>query len=135
MGTFGNGKEKSVRKEPVGEGRISYDAPFRGYVNINLTPEQKGDFDRWSGEQGPWDTLEEQVGMGVNIALKLDPKGDGFLASATQRRVGSPNAGLVVTARGRTAATAWLRVLFCLHVLAMKPKWEDTQPVSDPDRW
>jgi hypothetical protein len=75
------------------------------------------------------------VGDGVNLSLKLDPKGGGFLASATQRRADSPNAGLVVTARGRDAATAWGRCLFCLALLGHKERWEDTQPLANPDRW
>lgn len=114
---------------------VVHDAQFRGYVNLNLTDEQKGVFAAWLETSALWETLEAAVADGVNLSLKLDPKGGGCLASATQRRPGSPNAGLVVTARGRDAWTAWGRVLYCLTVLGHKERWEDTQPMADPDRW
>jgi hypothetical protein len=117
---------------PVGS---VYDAAFRGYINLNLSPEQKASFEAWSQGSSPWDVLEAQVADGVNIALKLDHKGGVFLASATQRRVGSPNAGLVVTARASEAGKALSRLLFCLVILSHQERWEDVQPLADPDRW
>jgi len=133
--TYGsqNGKDKPARKSG-GVGAL-YDAPFRGYINLSLSDEQKATYVAWEQSASLWETLEGAVADGVNLSLKIDPKGSGFLASATQRRASSPNAGLVVTARGSSAAVAWGRVLFCLAILARKQKWEDTQPVADPDRW
>jgi hypothetical protein len=134
-GSYGsqNGVDKPPRKQGgVGKG---YDAPFRGYINLNLSDEQKAAYDKWAASSSLWEALEFNVAAGVNISLKLDPKSEGFLASATQRAEASPNAGLVVTARGRDAATAWGRVLYCLTVLNRKERWEETQPVADPDRW
>lgn len=132
-GDTDGGTGKPARKQgKVGEG---FDAVFRGYVNLNLTAEQKEAFDGWSGGASPWEALQANVEDGVNISLKIDPKSSGYLASATQRRVGSPNAGLVVTARAGDAAKALLRVLFCLVILSHAERWEDTAPMSDPDRW
>lgn len=127
------GKEKPAGKP--GSVGAQHDAAFRGYVNLNLSDEQKGQYGAWSQGQGYFEILEASVESGVNLSLKLDPKGGGFLASATQRNPASPNAGLVVTARGRDAVTAWGRVLFILAILSHKPRWEDTQPMADPDRW
>jgi hypothetical protein len=128
-----NGKDKPVgRKGAVGK---EYDAPFRGYVNLQLADADKVAWEKWSASASVWEVLEASVGDGVNIALKLDPKGQGYLASATQRRADSPNAGLVVTARGKEAGVAFTRVLYCLALLGRKERWEDTQPVADPDRW
>lgn len=127
------GKEKSSSKS--GSVGVQHDAAFRGYVNVNLSDEQKASYGSWAEGQGYFETLEAAVESGVNLSLKLDPKGGGFLASATQRNPASPNAGLVVTARGRDAVTAWGRVLFILTLLSHKPRWEDTQPMADPDRW
>lgn len=127
------GKEKPVGKQ--GSLGSRGDAEFRGYVNYNLSDEQKATYAAWAEGQGYYETLEASVESGVNLSLKLDPKGGGFLASATQRNPASPNAGLVVTARGRDAVTAWGRVVFVLALLSHKPRWEDTQRVADPDRW
>lgn len=134
-GTYGsqNGVDKPPRKQGAMAGK--YDAAFRGYINLNLTDEQKATYDAWASGASLWEALEFHVADGVNISLKIDPKGGGFLASATQRREDSPNGGLVVTARGRDAATAWGRVLFCLTVLSHAERWEDVQPLANPDRW
>lgn len=127
------GKEKPNRKQgAVGGG---FDAVFRGYINLNLSDEQKQAFARWSEGSTLWDCMDYQVGTGVNLSIKIDPRGEGFLASATQRSEASPNAGLVVTARGRDARTAWGRVLYCLAILSEGERWEDTQPLANPDRW
>lgn len=126
-------KERTPKKSgAVGE---KHDAEFRGYVNLNLSDEQKSTYDAWAASASIWEALEAHTSDGVHLSLRLDPKGTGYLASATQRRASSPNAGLVVTARGRDAGTAWGRVLFCLVILGRKERWEDTQPVADPDRW
>jgi hypothetical protein len=128
-----NGKDRpSKRTRKVGTG---YDAEFRGYINLQLTDEQKLAYVKWAESSSLWEVLEASVSSGVNLSLKLDPKGHGCLASATQRAEASPNAGLVVTARGKDAGTAWGRVLFCLALLSHKDRWEDTQPLADPDLW
>lgn len=128
-----NGKQKPDHKPgKVGE---QYDAPFRGYINLQLSPEQKETYDAWASSESFWQWLQSSVEEGVNLSLKLDPKGTGYLASATQRRVSSPNAGLVVTARAGDAAKALGRCLFCLAILSHSERWEDLVPLADPDRW
>jgi len=128
-----HGRSDTSRK-PGGVGE-SFDAPFIGYINLNLTDEDKARFDEWARSASVWEVLEFQVGDGVNLSLKIDPKSAGYIASATQRRVSSPNAGLVVTARARVAETALLRVLFCLALLSHAERWTDVQSVANPDRW
>ena len=137
MAKRGYGSQNGFDKPAPKQGKVgeSYDAPFRGYVNVNLSDEQKAVYDTWAVSSSFWEQLQASVEDGVNLALKLDPKGTGYLASATQRRASSPNAGLVVTARARDAATAWGRCLFILAYLGRKERWEDTQPIADPDRW
>jgi hypothetical protein len=129
-----DGSDNAPRKrKQVGTG---YDAPFRGYINLNLSTGQKDAYDKWFDSGSFAEQLSFQVGDGVNLSLKIDPKGGGgFLASATQRREDSPNAGLVVTARASDPVKALGRVVYCLTILSHKPAWEDTQPLADPDRW
>ncbi len=130
----GYGKKKSPRKSSsLGE---KYDAEFRGYINVDLSGEEKELWAAWAKTQSPWDALEAFVADGINISLKLDAKTEGaFIASATQRRVGSPNAGLCVTARGREATIALSRVLFVVTKLNHGERWESVQPMANPDRW
>jgi hypothetical protein len=128
-----NGKDKPAPKTPAVAAK--HDAQFRGYINVQLDDVQKEAYDKWSQSASLWEVLEASVESGINLSLKLDPKGAGCLASATQRNPSSPNAGLVVTARGRDAGTAWGRVLYILAILGRKERWEDTQPLANPDRW
>lgn len=134
---FNDHQEKKSRKsagEPrrVGEG---YDAPFRGYINLNLSPEEKDGYAAWAEGGTIWEVLQIQIADGVNVSVKLDPKGQGYLASATQRRSTSPNAGLVVTARAKDAPTCLGRLTYILAILTRDESWEVTQPIADPDRW
>lgn len=120
------------KQDQVGK---SDDAPFRGYVNVNLSEEQKLAHDDWAASASMWERFGDEVANGVNVSVKRERGKGSFVASATQRDPASPNAGLCVTARGRDAATALTRLLFTLTVLSHKPRWEDTQPMADPDRW
>jgi hypothetical protein len=131
VGNNGKGK-KGSKKGGMGEG---FDAAFRGYINVELDDDQKASFAAWSESASIWDVFGAAVDDGVNIAVKKDPKSTGYVASATQRREGSPNAGLCVTARAGEPVKAWLRLLFVLAYLGHHEKWEDTQPMADPDRW
>lgn len=129
-------RKNGVDKPPRKQGGMDKDnAEFRGYINVQLSDEQKAAYPQWSESASFWDVLDAQVSDGVNIALRREKGGEAFLASATQRRVDSVNAGLCVTARGRDAASAFGRVLFILAFLGHRESWEATQPIADPDRW
>jgi hypothetical protein len=129
--TDGAGKFQGKGKEK----KKGYDAPFVGYVNLQLTDEQKEAYVSWAASESFWEQLEYQVGDGVNLSIKVDVKSGGFIGSATQRREDSPNAGLVVTARGGSVTKALGRTLYCLTILSHKEQWVDTQPLANPDRW
>lgn len=113
----------------------SDDAAFVGYVNVNLTDKQKAEYVAWMETGGMWDALETAASTGVHLSVKREIKTGGYLASGTMRAVGHVNAGLVVTARGRDAATAFGRLLFTLWILGVDNHWEATKPATDPDRW
>lgn len=128
-----DGEDKPSRKRKhVGKG---FDADFRGFINLSLNDAEKAAYDQWAEGTTIWDVLEAQAADGVAVSVKVDPKSGGYMASATQRREDSTNAGLVVTARGKTAATAFGRVIYCLAILSREESWEATQPMADPDRW
>lgn len=127
------GYEKTSRK-PGGVG-ASYDAAFVGYINLQLTDDEKSAFPAWFESASFWPAFSNIVEAGVNISVKIEQKSGGFLASGTQRLNASPNAGLVVTARARDASTALGRLVFSLLVLSHYERWVDRQAVADPDRW
>ena len=75
-------------------------APFVGYVNITLTSDDKDDYEAWSNES---DVVEEQylsaLELGYQFSIKYDLASEAFLCSASQFRIGRPDAGLIYSAR------------------------------------
>jgi len=128
-----DGENRTTRK-PNKVGDVD-NAEFRGYINLELTDAQKETYPAWVASDGYWQALEGFTADGVNLSLKRERRTGGFLASATQRSPSSPNAGLCVTARGKEATVALGRLLFCLTILSRKERWEETQALSNPDRW
>jgi len=128
-----NGKDrKDARQLPLMGG---YDAKFVGYVNYTPSADEKAVFDEWCDSASFWETLHASVEDGVNLSLKVDAKNSCYVASGTQRREASPNAGQVVTARASEPHKALARLLFILAILGRKESWSATAPVNDPDRW
>ncbi len=111
------------------------DAQFRGYINLDLSVEQKAMYPAWAASGSYSQALAGFVEDGVNLSVKRERKTGGFVASGTQRDPNSPNAGLCVTARAKDPETALGRLLFSLTILSREERWENTQPMSDPDRW
>jgi hypothetical protein len=134
MGVNGDVRGKSKQSTSKTD-EPAFNAPFRGFINVQLTEEQKAGLDAWLQTDAPWRVLETMASSGVGIAVKLDPKSAGFMASATQRNEQSTNAGLVVTTRGKSAYVSLMRLLFTLAYLSTAGRWEDVQPMADPDRW
>lgn len=128
-----DGAQKPTRKQDK-LGRLG-NAAFRGYLNLNLSDQQKERYPAWATSAAYWEALEGFVEAGVHISLKIETRPSGFLASGTQRDPESPNAGLCVTARGKDASTALGRLLYCLTILNQRERWEDIQPLANPDRW
>lgn len=112
-----------------------WNAEFVGYINPELTEDEKETYDAWAASEGFWEALEAFPDDGINLSLKKEPKTGGFLASGTQRRPDSPNAGFVVTARGGAASTALGRLLFTLKILSHYEKWSERQKRPAADRW
>lgn len=131
----GHSDFKARAKSSTGSRGSADNAEFRGYINLSLSDAEKAEWAVWAAKPDVWDCLCAQVALGINVSVKREKGGELFVASATQRDSTSPNAGLVVTARGKDAGVALTRVLYCLVVLSRSERWEDTQPVADPDRW
>jgi hypothetical protein len=130
--TDGAKKAPSRKSSPLATG---YDAEFRGYINLELSEDEKAAFGAWFDAGDFWAVFNAQVAAGINYSVKWQSRQETFLASATQRAESSPNAGLVVTARGRDPMTAFGRAVYCVAILDRTERWEDTQPLANPDKW
>ena len=133
-GKYERKDDRKPHAKPAGLGQ-SYDAAFRGFVNLNLSAADKADYEGWVATNGFWDVLAAQTADGVQVSVKWDAKQGCFLGSARQQRAASPNAGLVATARGATAEKALTRIVYVLLLLSTQERWEATQPIADADRW
>lgn len=126
-----DGREVGKKTAPV----TPDDAPFVGYINVTLTPDEKAGLESWERGGGLWAVFGSAITDGVNVSIKREVKSGGYLASATQRRPNSPNAGLCVTARAKDPALAFSRLMYTLDILARSENWTDTADVANPDRW
>lgn len=128
---------EAMRRMAGGEARPRGTAPavadFRGYVNLDLSDEQKAAFPAWFDSQDFGPTLSYYASAGVVLSVKVDTKSGGFMASATQKAVGNVNSGLATTARASDALTALERLVYILAILG--DDWERTQPRAQGDRW
>jgi len=133
--TFGEQGKTGKSNGGKASGTGQDNAEFRGYINVNLSDEQKENYVAWATSSSYADAFEYQVSIGVNVSVKRSLKEGCYIASGTQRDESSPNAGLCVTARGKEAGVALGRLMFILTLLAKKDRWEETQSVANPDRW
>lgn len=126
----GAGEDEPAKSRQNGSG-----AEWRGFVNVNLSADQKAQYDDWAHTEDVWLSLAEATATGCQLGLKWAAAESCFLASLTQRTTGHVNAGLCVTARSTSADKALLRVLFLYRLLGSDGPWEAVQGVADPDRW
>jgi len=132
--TFGDEgkKRKTAANSAAGSGG---QAEFRGYINLALSEEEKKAYSKWADPAAVFAVFAAAVSDGVNISVKPDVRGDGYMSSATQRRETSVNAGICVTARASDPVTSFGRLMYILSILSRAESWEATQPLANPDRW
>ena len=106
---------------------------FRGFINVDLSDDQKAAFPAWFDDLDFPGTLSWYCGDGCILSIKQDGKGHGYMASCTQKRPDSVNAGLAVTARASEALLALERLVYMLAILG--DDWEASQPIANGDRW
>jgi len=111
-----------------------YNADFKGYINVNLSEEQRDQLPAWLEGTDISQLCKAWCATGIVLSMKLDPKTGNFMASATQRNEQSQNAGLAVTARANYPTKALHRLLYILGILG-QGRWEDVQSMADPDHW
>lgn len=111
-----------------------YNAAFRGYINLNLSDEQKDLMPAWLEASDMEEEIRTWCLEGCVLSMKLDPKTGNYVASGTQRDEHNPNAGLAVTARAGHPVKALYRLLYVLSILG-HASWQEVHPMADPDRW
>lgn len=124
------GSQKELKNEKrtakVGAGKKRFKVPFSEFrfVRIELTEQEKNSY-RQLLESGEFDEipLDEWLASSYKVSLSADGEGGGVVASITSVYSDSPNAGLVLTARGRSAVSALAVLTYKDRYLAGEDGW------------
>jgi hypothetical protein len=108
--------------------------PFRGFVNVTLSANEKEDFHPWSEGKDLGRLLSDVCLLGYVVSVKEDKKGKCFSAACTDRNSESVNAGLCVNMRAEEPVTALWRLMYVLYVI-LSGDWEEAAAQRTGDRW
>lgn len=119
-------KEQSIKRKNGGRADNSTkrkegakEFTFRGFVNVNLTEQEKAKFDVWATDDELLaEALRTTVASVGKVSLSYDAFAPCYIASITVQAVGLPDRGLCVTARSADLTKAINRVLYCYWVIA-----------------
>lgn len=110
------------KRKSKGAGKVPF-ADIR-FVRIELLESERQEF-RAQLASGEFDdiSIDDFLDSGYKITFSNDPRGAGVICSATALQGDHPNAGLVLTGRGRDSATALAVVSFKDSVLCPDGLW------------
>jgi len=114
-------------KSAAAKKRAAKKPEFRGFVNHNLTKQEKVDFDAWLDgksvdELFTW--LEEMVDNYYKMSVKHDSYGGGVQVSLTCSKDTNIDYGLVMTSRAPDTYNAlWLSCF--KHVILFNSVWDE----------
>lgn len=110
------------------------DAKFEGFVNVNLTGDEKAEFAGWVETADFAGLLSFVVEEGNVLSVKAGKEGKGFSAAVTCRWAKSTNAGWCVNMRADDPLKACWRVLFVVCVL-LKGDWREANARRGESDW
>lgn len=112
-------RDKATKGKGTSKGTTekSYNAEFKGFVNVELSETDKATFGKWSEQVDFWQVVQFFIDDGNVFSLKVDQRSGGYSAAATQRRDDSVNAGLCINMRAGTAVKALMRLVFVLSTV------------------
>jgi len=127
-------KKARARQKRAEKPKSGVTTDFRGFVNVDLSKEDKEGLADWLGSSDMWVKIDEVVRSGCRISVKPDPSGNACIASVNQTDPESANCGYVVTARAANGAEALCRIVYIVDEV-LGAVWTERGRVSDPDRW
>jgi len=110
---------------PSGEGEVDW----LGYVNVNLTAEQKEDYSAWvvSEDVGYWEAFEDAVAEGLKFGLSWDAGNSCYIATFTGCGCVGINKRCCLTARSGQYLDA-IALLVFKHVVLAGGDWSSYRP-------
>jgi len=130
-------EQKQMRKDARAkvEAKLSEkDADFLGFLNVNLSDEEKAQFASWVSSAPVGELLTDLLDDGNVVSLKQDKKGKGYAAAITQRWAGSPNAGYCINMRADEPVKALTRMLFVVSVV-LGEDWKESNALRGDSDW
>jgi hypothetical protein len=113
-------KTKIASKSPTRQEFV-----WQGFVNVNLTVEQKEEYRAWDVEDSEvWDGIATYCAAGYKVALSFNKQNDKFSCTGTGQPETGDNSGYAVSAFANTpyeAARVWL---FKVSVV-LPERWKD----------
>lgn len=129
-------KEERGRKgKGATSSKAAIEAPFVGYLNVDLTDKEKEGFiDFVEGDNfGEW--LEYFCVLGWRVSVKYRQSEATHLASAMCTAVDHKLAGYVITARSAASLKAFHRVVYILWLLHQTNRQIPLPGASEEDAW
>lgn len=125
-------EEREARKAST----ETYDAPWVGYVNVDLTEAQKREFLAWYGDRGFWTALDDAVKAGVSGVCEVPTQrtvlhGLVLAQGETQPECGTVRHGTSERPRNSHGTSALSRVL----AGGPNEAWSRPNKAFDDDRW
>lgn len=103
-----------------------------GFVNCELTEEQKADCKRHIGAfDQAWKDLHDLIAVGYKMTVSYDEIHTTWNVSLTGRKDTGKNQGLTLTGRGGSEAAAYVS-LWYKHEIVLKRDWSSQ---AQPDRF
>lgn len=130
MGVNKSKKSGSSRSPSFGKEGKPSKVPFSSirFVRIELSETERAEF-KSLVESGEFEHLPLDVWCetGYKLSVSRDPNGNGCLATLTGQYTNMPNAGLVLSGRGRDAATAMAVLEFKDRYLCDDGGWSEAE--------
>lgn len=124
--------EKKPRKSTP---KYQNNTSFRGFVNVELTKEQRDAFSHWFDASLFWDAVHAFIMDGYKFSLKYEPKNETIACYMQTDNPDSPNSGLVLSMRHEFAWKAIARTVYVADAV-LGEVWDAPQRVDrSSDDW
>lgn len=90
------------------------DASFKGWVNVDLSPNDKEQFVEWQAHEDWGGIMNVHMTRGITYSVKYDADNECYLAKAFHADKEHVSGGYAVTMRARDGVTAFAR---CVYVV------------------
>jgi len=131
-------KDQQKRRQRTEEGQDPLvgrlKAEWKGYINYEWSDAAKERFAVWLDETNLFNELDAHTAKGRKFTTGYDAYHKCMVATCFERDINSPNAGYIVTARGKEASTAQARLLYLISE-EMPHEWTKPSVIADVDKW